>query len=169
MPSQPRAKRAPSVPAALATRDQLWAPDEARDRPRNSSSVIVGVVVVGLGSVVAGGSVVGGLVSGAVVVEVVVAGVVLVVTLVTVVVGERVVVGATVVRAAVVGGAVVGAAEVVTGAEARRELDDAEVALAVAEMQSHFVHQDICAGIVRGIGMLAEHARQPRTLHAEDR
>ena len=59
--------------------------------------------------------------------------------------------------------------EIVTGAEARRELEDHEVALAVAEMQTHFVHDDLCAGIVRGIGMLAEHARKPPTLHAHDR
>ena len=58
--------------------------------------------------------------------------------------------------------------EVVTGAEARRELEDPEVALAVAEMQTHFVHDDLCAGIVRGIGMLAEHARKPPTLHSHD-
>ena len=58
--------------------------------------------------------------------------------------------------------------EVVTGAEARRELEDGEVALAVAEMQTHFAHQDLCAGIVRGIGMLAEHARKPPTLHAQE-
>ena len=60
------------------------------------------------------------------------------------------------------------ALEVVTGADARRELEDSEVALAVAEMQTHFQHDDLCAGIVRGIGMLAEHARKPRTLHAHD-
>ena len=58
--------------------------------------------------------------------------------------------------------------EVVTGADARRELEDGEVALAVAEMQTHFAHEDLCVGIVRGIGMLAEHARKPPTLHAQD-
>lgn len=58
------------------------------------------------------------------------------------------------------------ALEIVTGSDARRELEDAEVALTVAEMQSHFAHDDLCAGIVRGIGMLAEHARKPPTLHA---
>ena len=58
--------------------------------------------------------------------------------------------------------------EVVTGAESRRELEDGEVALAVAEMQTHLVHQDLCAGIVRGIGMLAEHARKPQTLHGQE-
>ncbi len=59
------------------------------------------------------------------------------------------------------------ALEIVTGAEARRELEDHEVALAIAEMETHFVHDDLCVGIVRGIGMLAQHARKPRTLHAE--
>ena len=59
------------------------------------------------------------------------------------------------------------ALEVVTGTDARRELEDTEVALAVAEMQTHFAHDDLCAGRVRGIGMLAEHARKPPTLHAE--
>jgi uncharacterized membrane protein len=61
------------------------------------------------------------------------------------------------------------ALEVVTGTEARRELEDHEVALAVVEMQTHFAHDDLCAGLVRGIGMLAEHARKPQTLHAEER
>lgn len=59
------------------------------------------------------------------------------------------------------------ALEVVTGTDARRELEDHEVALAVVEMQTHFAHDDLCAGLVRGIGMLAEHARKPPTLHAE--
>lgn len=58
--------------------------------------------------------------------------------------------------------------EVVTGSEARRELEDGEVALAVVEMQTHLAHQDLCAGIVRGIGMLADHARKPPTLHAHE-
>jgi hypothetical protein len=60
------------------------------------------------------------------------------------------------------------ALEVVTGVEARRELEDPEVALAVAEMQTHFTHDDLCAGLVRGISMLAEHARKPPTLHASE-
>ena len=58
--------------------------------------------------------------------------------------------------------------EVVTGSEARRELEDGEVALAVVEMQTHLAHQDLCAGIVRGIGMLADHARKPPTLPAHE-
>ena len=60
------------------------------------------------------------------------------------------------------------ALEVVTGKETRRELEDHEVGLAVAEMQTHFLHDDLCAGLVRGISMLAEHARQLPTLHAQD-
>ena len=58
------------------------------------------------------------------------------------------------------------ALEVVTGSEARRELEDHEVRLAIVEMQSHFAHDDLVGGIVRGIDMLAEHARKPPTLHA---
>jgi Domain of unknown function (DUF5130) len=56
--------------------------------------------------------------------------------------------------------------EVVTGQEVRRSLDDNQVRLAVAEMQSQFAHDDLCGGIVRGINMLASHARKPPTLHA---
>lgn len=58
------------------------------------------------------------------------------------------------------------ALEIVTGAEARRELEDHDVALTIAEMETHFQHDDLCVGIVRGIGMLAQHARKPPTLHA---
>jgi hypothetical protein len=56
--------------------------------------------------------------------------------------------------------------EVVTGAEARRELEDHEVRLAVIEMQSQFALGDLVGGIVRGIHMLAAYARKPPTLHA---
>lgn len=57
--------------------------------------------------------------------------------------------------------------EVVTGAEVRRSLDDRSVSLAVVEMQSQFVLDDLSGGIVRGIHSLAEcAARTPRTLHA---
>lgn len=55
--------------------------------------------------------------------------------------------------------------EIVTGSEARRELEDHEVRLAVVEMQSQFVLGDLVGGIVRGINMLAAYARKPRTLH----
>jgi uncharacterized membrane protein YgcG len=55
--------------------------------------------------------------------------------------------------------------EVVTGEQARRELDDNEVRLALADMQSQLAHGDLPGGIVRGINRLAAYARGPRTLH----
>ena len=58
------------------------------------------------------------------------------------------------------------AVEVVTGSQARRDLDDNEVRLALAEMQTEFAHEDLAGGIVRGINRLAAYARGPRTLHA---
>jgi uncharacterized membrane protein YgcG len=57
------------------------------------------------------------------------------------------------------------AIEIVTGAEVRRTLTDDEVGLAVAEMTTLFEHDDVVAGIVRGICLLAAHAERPRTLH----
>jgi uncharacterized membrane protein YgcG len=56
--------------------------------------------------------------------------------------------------------------EVVTGSEARRELEDHEVRLAIIEMQSQLALGDLVGGIVRGINMLAAYARKPPTLHA---
>jgi uncharacterized membrane protein YgcG len=58
------------------------------------------------------------------------------------------------------------ALEVVTGEQARRELDDNEVRLALADMQTDFATGDLASGIVRGVNRLAAHARGPRTLHA---
>jgi len=59
------------------------------------------------------------------------------------------------------------ALEVVTGEQAHRELDDDEVRLALADMQTEFAEGgDLASGIVRGINHLAAHARGPRTLHA---
>jgi uncharacterized membrane protein YgcG len=57
--------------------------------------------------------------------------------------------------------------EVVTGSEARRDLDDAEVKLAVLAMQGSFAAGDLVRGIVQGVLQLAEHARRPRLLHTE--
>lgn len=54
---------------------------------------------------------------------------------------------------------------VVTGADARRELTDQEVELAVAQMQTAFAEGDLVGGIKRGILTMAEHARKPDTLH----
>lgn len=56
--------------------------------------------------------------------------------------------------------------EVVTGAHVRRQLTDAEVELAVLHMRSDFAAGDLAGGLRRGVEMLAEHARPPRTLHA---
>jgi uncharacterized membrane protein YgcG len=55
--------------------------------------------------------------------------------------------------------------EIVTGAEARRVLDDAEVQLAVLAMQSTFAAGDLVGGIAAGVHQLADHARRPTLLH----
>jgi uncharacterized membrane protein YgcG len=55
--------------------------------------------------------------------------------------------------------------EVVTGAEARRVLDDAEVKLATLSMQSAFAAGDLVGGIKAGLIQLADHARRPQLLH----
>ena len=56
--------------------------------------------------------------------------------------------------------------EVVTGDQARRDLDDDEVRLALAEMQTEFADGDLTSAIVRGVNRLAAYARGPRTLHS---
>ena len=61
------------------------------------------------------------------------------------------------------------ALEIVTGAEARRHLDDTECRLAAASMQSSFLGGDIVGGLVNGIQQLGESGREPRTLHATHR
>ncbi len=57
--------------------------------------------------------------------------------------------------------------EIVTGAYVRRTLTDREVELAALHMQQDFAAGDLAGGLRRGIEMLAEHARPPRTLHAK--
>lgn len=57
--------------------------------------------------------------------------------------------------------------EVVTGRAVRRNLPDSSVGLAVLQMQSAFGSGDLSGGIRRGVTMLAEKAREPRTLHAQ--
>lgn len=57
--------------------------------------------------------------------------------------------------------------EIVTGAEVRRNLSDQEVELTALQMQSSFASGDLVDGLRRGIQMLADHARAPETLHAE--
>jgi hypothetical protein len=60
------------------------------------------------------------------------------------------------------------ALEIVTGAEARRNLDDVECGLAAASMESSFAGGDIVGGLVLGIQQLGEASRAPRTLHANN-
>lgn len=57
--------------------------------------------------------------------------------------------------------------EIVTGSEVRRDLEDAEVRLAALSMQTAFAAGDLVGGITQGVAMLADHARRPRMLHAE--
>ena len=60
------------------------------------------------------------------------------------------------------------AIEVVTGAFVRRTLSDSEVELAVIAMQTAFSEGDLVGGLRRGIALLADHARSPQTLHAQE-
>ena len=60
------------------------------------------------------------------------------------------------------------AIEVVTGAFVRRTLSDSEVELAVIAMQTAFAEGDLVGGLRRGIALLADHARSPQTLHAQE-
>lgn len=55
--------------------------------------------------------------------------------------------------------------EVVTGLEVRRNLTDPEVELAVLAMQTAFSQGDHVGGIKRGLALLADYARAPKTLH----
>ncbi len=55
--------------------------------------------------------------------------------------------------------------EIVTGSDAHRVLDDAEVKLAALTMQSAFATGDLVGGITRGVQQLAEHARRPELRH----
>lgn len=57
------------------------------------------------------------------------------------------------------------ALEIVTGAEARRNLDDVECGLAAASMETSFTGGDIVGGLVVGIQQLGEASRSPRNLH----
>jgi uncharacterized membrane protein YgcG len=57
------------------------------------------------------------------------------------------------------------ALEIVTGAEARRLLDDFDCRLAAASMQTSFTAGDLVGGLVNGIQQLGQAARHPETLH----
>ncbi|MEV7428485.1 MULTISPECIES: DUF5130 family protein [unclassified Nocardioides] len=58
--------------------------------------------------------------------------------------------------------------EIVTGGWVRRSLTDKEVELVALHMQQAFAEDDLVGGLVRGIQMLADHARSPQTLHAPE-
>jgi Domain of unknown function (DUF5130) len=58
--------------------------------------------------------------------------------------------------------------EIVTGREARRVLPDADCRLVVLSMQSSFADGDLVGGLVTGLQQLGEHARRPRTVHADE-
>lgn len=57
------------------------------------------------------------------------------------------------------------ALEIVTGAEARRTLEDGECALAALGMKSSFEGGDIVRGLAQGVIQLGRAARAPETLH----
>jgi uncharacterized membrane protein YgcG len=58
--------------------------------------------------------------------------------------------------------------EIVTGADAARSLDDAEVKLAALTMQTEFASGDLVGGITRGLHQLAGAARSPQVLHTDN-
>ncbi len=59
------------------------------------------------------------------------------------------------------------AVEIVTGVRAAKTVDDHACALGALTMTSAFANGDLVGGIRNGVLQLAEHARQPRTLHQD--
>lgn len=57
------------------------------------------------------------------------------------------------------------ALEIVTGAEARRWLDDSACALVALSMQTAFAAGDLAGGLVHGLHQLGDHAHHPQSLH----
>ena len=57
--------------------------------------------------------------------------------------------------------------EILTGKQAAYHLDDRATALGALSMTTSLSAGDLRGGIVDGLRTLAEHARQPRTLHAD--
>ncbi|MGQ0624562.1 MAG: DUF5130 family protein [Sporichthyaceae bacterium] len=55
--------------------------------------------------------------------------------------------------------------EIVSGARARRWVNDRAAGLAAATMTSAFAAGNLAGGIASGINVLAEHARHPQSLH----
>lgn len=58
--------------------------------------------------------------------------------------------------------------EIVTGTEARRDITDTDAGLVALSMQASFVAGDLVGGITAGLQQLADHARHPETLHADE-
>lgn len=58
--------------------------------------------------------------------------------------------------------------EIVTGAEAQRELSDEDCRLASLAMTSAFAAGDLAGGLSAGIQQLGEHAHHPDVLHAAE-
>jgi uncharacterized membrane protein YgcG len=57
--------------------------------------------------------------------------------------------------------------QIVTGADAKRRVDDRAAGLAAAAMASTFAVGDLAGGIVNGLGSLMEHAQKAQVLHAD--
>lgn len=58
--------------------------------------------------------------------------------------------------------------EVVTGSEAKRQLDDYSCGLGALSMTTQFGAGDLVGGIVNGLLTLGEHARSPKVLHLNE-
>lgn len=59
------------------------------------------------------------------------------------------------------------ALEIVTGAQVRRNLEDAEAALVALSMQQSFAAGDLAGGIASGVYQLGDHAHRPISLHTD--
>lgn len=55
--------------------------------------------------------------------------------------------------------------QIVTGEDVRRNLSDDAAKLAAVAMQAALAEGDLVGGIKRGLSLLAESARAPKTLH----
>ncbi|MCM0620402.1 DUF5130 family protein [Nocardioides bruguierae] len=60
------------------------------------------------------------------------------------------------------------ALEIVAGSYVRRTLTDAELEIATIQLSTDLAAGDVHGGLKRCIGLLAEHARPQRVLHADE-
>lgn len=58
--------------------------------------------------------------------------------------------------------------EIVTGANARRQLSDTSAGLAALAMQTSFAAGDLTGGLVTGVQQLGDHAHQAPLVHAKE-